>query len=276
MPFAGIDIGSTMTKAVIVDGHGTVVASVIGPTGAEHRHLALAVMDETIKKAELSFEQLDFIVATGYGRINVPFADKQITEITCHSRSIRALFPTVRIIIDIGGQDSKGIKLDTEGKVMNFIMNDKCAAGTGRFLEVIAETLGIKLTEMGELSLKAKDFVRISNTCTVFAEHEVTTRLTEGATIPEIVAGLHEAFAGRVVNMVRSLGIEKDVVVTGGGAMNIGLIKAIEEKVGFPVLVPPEPLLTGALGAAFMGMDLLARGVASQQDRRLEGVTFFK
>jgi predicted CoA-substrate-specific enzyme activase len=155
-------------------------------------------------------------------------------------------------------------------------MNDKCAAGTGRFLEVIAETLGIKLTEMGELSLKAKDFVRISNTCTVFAEHEVTSRLAEGATIPEIVAGLHEAFAGRVVNMVRSLGIEKDVVVTGGGAMNIGLIKAVEQKVGFRVLVPPEPLLTGALGAAFMGKDLLARGVTPERKRRLEGVTFFK
>jgi len=155
-------------------------------------------------------------------------------------------------------------------------MNDKCAAGTGRFLEVIAETLGIKLTEMGELSLKAKDFVRISNTCTVFAEYEVTTRLTEGATIPEIVAGLHEAFAGRVVNMVRSLGIEKDVVVTGGGAMNIGLIKAIEEKVGFGVLVPPKPLLTGALGAAFLGKDFVARGILSERERRLEGVTFFK
>ena len=276
MQFAGVDIGSTMTKAVIVDGYGVMMASVIGPTGAEHRHLALAVMDETIKKADLSFEQLDFIVATGYGRINVPFADKQITEITCHSRSVRVLFPTARIIIDIGGQDSKGIKLDAEGKVTNFVMNDKCAAGTGRFLEVIAETLGIKLTEMGELSLKTKDFVRISNTCTVFAEHEVTSRLTEGATIPEIVAGLHEAFAGRVVNMVRSLGIEKDMVVTGGGAMNIGLIKAVEEKVGFPVLVPPEPLLTGALGAALMGKDLLARGVTSERKRRLEGVTFFK
>lgn len=276
MPFAGVDIGSTMTKAVIVDGQGIMMASVIGPTGAEHRHLALSVMNETIKKADLSFDQLDFIVATGYGRINVPFADKQITEITCHSRSVRALFPTARIIIDIGGQDSKGIKLDAEGKVMNFIMNDKCAAGTGRFLEVIAETLGIKLTEMGALSLKAEDHVKISNTCTVFAEHEVTTRLTEGATIPEIVAGLHEAFAGRVVNMVRSLGIEKDVVVTGGGAMNIGLIKAVEEKVGFPVLVPSEPLLTGALGAAFMGKDLLARGVIPERERRLEGVTFFK
>jgi predicted CoA-substrate-specific enzyme activase len=276
MPFGGVDIGSTMTKAVIIDGQGKMMASVIGPTGAEHRHLALAVMDQTIEKTNLSFDQLDFIVATGYGRINVPFADKQITEITCHARGIRALFPTARIIIDIGGQDSKGIKLDAEGKVMNFIMNDKCAAGTGRFLEVIAETLGIKLTEIGELSLKAKGYVRISNTCTVFAEHEVTTRLTEGATIPEILAGLHEAFAGRVVNMVRSLGIEKDMVVTGGGAMNIGLIKAIEEKVGFPVRVPPEPLLTGAFGAALMGKDLLARGITPERERRLEGVTFFK
>ena len=276
MPFAGIDIGSTMTKVVIVNRDGMIVSSVIGPTGAEHRHLALDVMDEAIKKAGLAFEQLNFIVSTGYGRINVPFNDKQITEITCHSRSIRALFPTARIIIDIGGQDSKGIKLDAEGKVMNFIMNDKCAAGTGRFLEVIAEALGIELTEMGELSLKAKKYVKISNTCTVFAEHEVTTRLTEGATIPEIVAGLHEAFAARVVNMVRSLGIEKDVVVTGGGAKNIGLVKAIEDKLSFPVLVPPEPLLTGALGAALLGRDFVARGVTPERERRLEGVTFFK
>ncbi len=276
MPFAGIDIGSTMTKVVIIDRDGIILSSVIGPTGAEHRHLALEVMGEAITKAGLAFEQLDFIVSTGYGRINVPFNDKQITEITCHSRSIRALFPTARIIIDIGGQDSKGIKLDSDGKVMNFIMNDKCAAGTGRFLEVIAEALGIELTEMGELSLKAKEYVKISNTCTVFAEHEVTTRLTEGATIPEIVAGLHEAFAARVVNMVRSLGIEKDVVVTGGGAKNIGLVKAIEDKVGFPVLVPPEPLLTGALGAALLGRDFVARGVTPDRQRRLEGVTFFK
>jgi predicted CoA-substrate-specific enzyme activase len=276
MPFAGIDVGSTMTKAVIVDRDGIIVSSVIGPTGAEHRHLALEVMDEAIKKAGLTFEQLDFIVSTGYGRINVPFNDKQITEITCHSRSIRELFPSARILIDIGGQDSKGIKLDSDGKVVNFVMNDKCAAGTGRFLEVIAEALGIELTEMGDLSLKAEKYVKISNTCTVFAEHEVTTRLTEGSTIPEIVAGLHEAFAARVVNMVRSLGIEKDVVVTGGGAKNIGLVKAIEEKVGFPVLVPPEPLLTGALGAALLGRDFVARGVTPERERRLEGVTFFK
>ena len=275
MPFAGIDIGSTMTKVVIVDEKEEVLASVIGPTGAEHRHLALTVMDEAVGKVGLSVEALDFIVATGYGRINVPFADKQITEITCHAKGIRAVFPTTRVIIDIGGQDSKGIKLDAEGKVANFIMNDKCAAGTGRFLEVIAETLGVKLTDMGAISLTAESYVKISNTCTVFAEHEVTSRLSEGASIPEIVAGLHMAIAGRVVNMVRHLGIEKDLVVTGGGAKNIGLVKAIEEKVGFPVLVPPEPFITGALGAALIGKGFAERGVPRAQERHMERVTFF-
>jgi predicted CoA-substrate-specific enzyme activase len=275
MPFAGIDIGSTMTKVVIVDEKENILSSIIGPTGAEHRHLALQVMEDAMKKASLTYDNLDFIVATGYGRINVPFADKQITEITCHARGIRALFPSARIIIDIGGQDSKGIKLDAEGKVANFVMNDKCAAGTGRFLEVIAETLGIKLTDMGEISLKANGYVQISNTCTVFAEHEVTSRLSEGAAIPEIVAGLHVAIAGRVVNMTRHLGIEKDVVVTGGGAKNIGLVKAITDKVGFGVLVPPEPFITGALGAALLGRDYVARGVIRDSERKLDEVTFF-
>jgi (R)-2-hydroxyacyl-CoA dehydratese activating ATPase len=274
MPFAGIDIGSTMTKVVIVDDQGHAMTSFIGPTGAQHRHLALKVTDEAVTKAGLAFSQLDFIVATGYGRINVPFADKQITEITCHARGIRSVFPSTHTIIDIGGQDSKGIKLDAEGKVANFIMNDKCAAGTGRFLEVIAETLGIQLTEMGSIALTAKEYVKISNICTVFAEHEVTSRLAEGATIPEIVAGLHMAIAGRVVNMVRHLGLEKDVVVTGGGAKNIGLVKAIAEKIGFEVLIPPEPFITGALGAALIGLDFVARGIVARE-RKLEEVTFF-
>ena len=275
MPFAGIDIGSTMTKVVIVGDQGESLASVIGPTGAEHRHLALKVMDEAVKKCGLSFSRLDFIVATGYGRINVPFADKQMTEITCHARGIWSIFPATHTIIDIGGQDSKGIKLDAEGRVADFVMNDKCAAGTGRFLEVIAETLGIKLTEMGDLSQMAETYVKISNICTVFAEHEVTSRLAEGATIPEIVAGLHVAIAGRVVNMVRHLGLKKNVVVTGGGAKNSGLIKAIEDKIGFPVEVPPEPFITGALGAALIGRDFAARGVSRASDRKLEEVTFF-
>jgi (R)-2-hydroxyacyl-CoA dehydratese activating ATPase len=275
MPFAGIDIGSTMTKVVIVDDQGRAMASFIGPTGAQHRHLALKVTEEAVTKAGLAFSQLNFIVATGYGRINVPFADKQMTEITCHARGIRSVFPSTHTIIDIGGQDSKGIKLDAEGKVANFIMNDKCAAGTGRFLEVIAETLGIKLTQMGCIALTAKEYAKISNICTVFAEHEVTSRLAEGAAIPEILAGLHVAIAGRVVNMVQHLGMEKDVVVTGGGAKNTGLVKAIAEKVGFDVLVPPEPFITGALGAALIGMDFVARGMIRDRERKLEEVTFF-
>jgi len=276
MPFAGIDIGSTMTKVVIVNETEDILSSVIGPTGAEHRHLAFQVMDAAVEKTGLLFESLDFVVATGYGRINVPFADKQITEITCHARGVKVLQPTVRTIIDIGGQDSKGIKLDAEGKISNFVMNDKCAAGTGRFLEVIAEALGIELADMGELSLTAETYVNISNTCTVFAEHEVTSKLAEGAAIPEIVAGLHEAIAGRVVNMVRQLGIEKDVVVTGGGAKNIGLVRAIERKVGFSVLLPPDPFLTGALGAALLGRDFFGRGMRRDHKRAAEGVTFFQ
>jgi (R)-2-hydroxyacyl-CoA dehydratese activating ATPase len=276
MFFAGIDIGSTMTKVVIADEQEKIVASVIGPTGAEHRHLALKVTENAMEKAGLNFDQLDFIVATGYGRISVPFADKQITEITCHARGIRALFPSVRTIIDIGGQDSKGIKLDSTGKVVNFVMNDKCAAGTGRFLEVIAEALGIDLTDMGRIAETANGYVQISNTCTVFAEHEVTSRLAEGAGIPEIVAGLHESIAGRVVNMVRHLGIEKDVVVTGGGAKNAGLIRAIEGKIGFSVLIPPEPFITGALGAALIGRDFVSRGQIRDPERRRQGVTFFQ
>jgi predicted CoA-substrate-specific enzyme activase len=276
MPFAGLDIGSTMTKAVIIDEAEKILGSVIGPTGARHRHLALQVMAEVLGKTGLTMEALNFIVATGYGRINVPFADKQITEITCHARGVHALFPSVRTVIDIGGQDSKGIKLDAGGKVVNFVMNDKCAAGTGRFLEVIADTLGVPLTEMGPLSLTAQGIVPISNTCTVFAEHEVTSRLAEGVGLPEIVAGLHAAIAGRVVNLVRTLGLQQDVAVTGGGAKNSGLIRAVEKQVGFPVLVPEEPLLTGALGAALLGRDFRARGVVPKRERKLEEVTFYQ
>ena len=185
MYFAGVDIGSTMTKVVIMDEE--VLASIIGPTGAEHRRLAYRVMEEALERAKLSFDEVSYIVATGYGRINVPFADKQITEITCHAKGVSSLFPTVRVAIDIGGQDAKAIKI-SDGRVIDFVMNDKCAAGTGRFLEVIAETLGLKLEELGETSMKSKSKVNISSTCTVFAEQEVVSRIADGASIEDIVA----------------------------------------------------------------------------------------
>jgi len=278
MYFAGVDIGSTMTKVVIMDEE--VLASIIGPTGAEHRRLAYRVMEEALERAKLSFDEVSYIVATGYGRINVPFADKQITEITCHAKGVSSLFPTVRVAIDIGGQDAKGIKI-SDGRVIDFVMNDKCAAGTGRFLEVIAETLGLKLEELGETSMKSKSKVNISSTCTVFAEQEVVSRIADGADIEDIVAGIHDSIASRVYRMAERLKIERDVVITGGVAKNIGVVKAMEDYLGFPVLVPEEPLLTGARGAASLGKELtlkaLERGESIERGtRRLEEATFFK
>jgi predicted CoA-substrate-specific enzyme activase len=175
--FAGIDIGSTMTKVVILGEDRQ--TSLIGPTGPEHRKLANRVMEEALGSAGIAFADVAYVVATGYGRINVPFADRQITEITCHAKGLSHLLPSVRTVIDIGGQDSKGIKIKN-GKVASFVMNDKCAAGTGRFLEIIADALGVPLGELGELSASAERPAVISNTCTVFAEQEVISQIAAG------------------------------------------------------------------------------------------------
>jgi len=275
--FAGVDLGSTMTKVVIMNQ--AMLTSVIGPTGPEHRKLANLVMEEALAKAKLPFDDITYVVATGYGRINVPFADKQITEISCHARGVGYLLPEARTVIDIGGQDSKGIKL-SNGRAVDFVMNDKCAAGTGRFLEVAAEGLGVKLEDMGRLSLAAENKVEISSTCTVFAAQEVVTKLSEGVPLPDIIAGLHEAIATRIYGMVRRLKIEREVALTGGGAKNIGLVKALEAKLGFPVLVPPEPLLTGAIGAALLGKDTVEQAAEKgiplvRNERRLQEATLF-
>ena len=192
--FAGIDLGSTMTKVVIIDGDEKIRARVESHTGAEHRRLANKVMEEALEQADLSFAEIDYVVATGYGRINVPFADRQITELTCHARGVFSLFPLVKTALDIGGQDAKGLKIKN-GKLVDFVMNDKCAAGTGRFLEVIAKTLGLRLEDLGSISLKSANRVSISNTCTIFAQQEVISHLSEGIPLEDIVAGLHEAIA---------------------------------------------------------------------------------
>ena len=276
--FAGVDIGSTMTKVVIVSDR--IEASLIGPTGPEHRKLANRVMEEALNRARLSFDDLTYIVATGYGRINVPFADRQITEITCHARGLQSLLPSVKTVIDVGGQDSKGIKI-LNGKVMNFVMNDKCAAGTGRFLEIIADSLGVPLDKIGEISLTAEKIAPVSSTCTVFAEAEIISRLATGEPIANLIAGIHDAVATRIASMVKKLNVEPDIAVTGGGAKNIGLVKALGSKFGRELLVPPEPLITGALGAALMGKDIYEKYAAEGQKptrigKKLEEATFFK
>jgi predicted CoA-substrate-specific enzyme activase len=251
--FAGVDIGSTMTKVVLVGGGREF--SLIGPTGPEHRKLANRVMEQALEQAGIAFSDVTYIVATGYGRINVPFADRQVTEITCHAKGLASLLPSARTVVDIGGQDSKGIRIEN-GKVVDFVMNDKCAAGTGRFLEIIAEALGVPLEKLGEISLAAERPALIGNLCTVFAEQEVISQLAGGEPVPNLVAGIHQAIAGRIFALVNKLKIKPEVAITGGGAKNIGLVKALEARFGCPVLVPMEPLLTGALGAALIGCEM--------------------
>lgn len=254
--FAGIDIGSTMTKVVIMnDG---IISSIIGPTGPEQRRLANRVMENALNQAGLPFEAITYLVATGYGRINVPFADKQVTEISCHAKGVAHLFPRCKTIIDIGGQDSKGITID-HGRPTDFVMNDKCAAGTGRFLEVIAEALGITIQDLGGMALKSKQPAQISNICTVFAEQEVVARLAEGVPLNDLVAGILESLASRISRMVNRLKVANEVVITGGGAKNAGLVKALSNKLGYATLVPPEPLITGAVGAALLGKDIVQK-----------------
>jgi len=277
--FAGIDLGSTMTKVVIIDEGETILARIESHTGAEHRRLANKVMEQALAQAHLPFAEITYVVATGYGRINVPFADSQITELTCHARGVSSLFPSVRTALDIGGQDAKGLKIK-DGKLIDFVMNDKCAAGTGRFLEVIAKALGLRLEDLGSISLKSTNKVNISNTCTIFAQQEVVSRLSEGVPLEDVVAGLHEAIASRTVGMLKRLKIESDVVFTGGVAKNSGVVKAVRENLGGEVLVPDDPLISGALGAALLGKEFTLKALekgepVQKKERRLTEATFF-
>ena len=269
-----------MTKVAIIGEDDKILARVESHTGAEHRRLANRVMEQALKQAELPFDEISYVVATGYGRINVPFADRQITELTCHARGVASFFPSVRTAIDIGGQDAKGLKIK-DGKLIDFVMNDRCAAGTGRFLEVIADTLGLKLADLGATSLKSKAKVGISSTCTIFAQQEVISRISQGVPVEDIVAGIHEAIASRVAGMVRRLKVEPDVVFTGGVAKNIGVVKAIKDNLGCEVLVPEDPLISGALGAALLGKEIVLKALSKGEpiprgERRLEEATFFQ
>jgi len=263
-----------------MDTNDTILSAIKGPTGAEHRQLANEVMKMALEQAGLQLEDIAYIVATGYGRLNVPFADRQITELTCHARGVYNLFPGVKTAIDIGGQDAKCLKIK-HGKLVDFVMNDKCAAGTGRFLEVIAAALGISLEDLGKLSLKSTKLITISNICTIFAQQEITSRLSEGEKAEDIIAGMHHALASRVAALAQRLKIEPDVVLTGGVAKNIGIVKAMSEILGCELLVPEDPLLTGAMGAAILARELSTKAAARGESlplkpRRLEKATFFE
>ena len=250
----GIDVGSASSKVVILeDGSRIVAAEVVqvgtGSSGPQ-RALELA-----FSKTGLSMKDMSKIVATGYGRFNFEEADKQISEISCHAKGIFFLVPTARTIIDIGGQDAKAIRLDNKGNVKQFFMNDKCAAGTGRFLEVMARVLETTLDEMEELDSRATEPATVSSTCTVFAESEVISQLSKGVAKENIVAGVHQSVASKACGLAYRGGLEEDIVMTGGVAKNGGVVRAISKELKKQVTAAPNPQTTGALGAALFAYE---------------------
>ena len=258
MIVGGCDVGSATGKAVVMK-DGEIASYVIIPSTTKPEVTARTVMDEALEKAGLSsLEDLGYIVGTGYGRLKVPFANENVSEITCHARGAHWLCPTVRTVVDIGGQDCKVMSMDDEGKVIEFVMNDRCAAGTGRFFEAMARALDCGLEGLSSLSLQSQNPATITSQCSVFAESEVITLINEGVELVDIAAGLHNSIAGRLNSMVRRVGLVEDVALTGGCAKNEGLAKALEEKLGVSVKkLPQDPQIAGAIGAALIAREKL-------------------
>ncbi|EPY2301224.1 2-hydroxyisocaproyl-CoA dehydratase activator HadI [Clostridium sporogenes] len=250
----GLDIGSTTSKGVIIKDGEEIVASVLVPVGTGTSG-PLKLIKELKEKSNLTEKDIEKTVVTGYGRIQYKDADKQISELSCHAKGVAFLIPGARTIIDIGGQDAKAMKLNDKGKLINFIMNDKCAAGTGRFLDVMAGVLETDVSKLGEISEKSTKEVSISSTCTVFAESEVISHLSANAKKEDIVAGIHTSVVRRVSTLAMRVGIEDQVVMVGGVARNKGIVKAMEKELGHDIKVPELAQLTGALGAAIYAFE---------------------
>lgn len=258
MLVAGIDAGSNTVKVVLVEGN-QILSHRVSKAGAS----SVAVVNDSIERAlkdhGKKLEELVSIVSTGYGRDNISFATSQATEIFCHAAGVIRSMPQVRTVIDIGGQDSKVIYLDESGQVIDFVMNDKCAAGTGRFIEMLAMALETPLDEMGPLSITAKNEIKISNTCTVFAESEVISYLAKGIPKEEIISGVHHSIVTRILAMTRLRRMHGDIAFTGGVAKNIGVVRWMEQELGRPLCIPEEPQLTGAIGAAMIALERIGK-----------------
>lgn len=251
----GLDFGSTASKGVIIEDGNKIIATAVissgtGTSGPQR------VQDDLEQKSGLKISDMAAIVVTGYGRMKYDKADKQVSELSCHARGVHFLVPEARTVIDIGGQDAKALKLDDNGMLVNFVMNDKCAAGTGRFLDVMSGVLETEVSKLGELSAKATKEVGISSTCTVFAESEVISHLSNNAGIENIVAGIHASVAGRVSGLAKRVGVQEKVVMVGGVARNSGVVRAMSEALCCQITVPEYPQLTGAIGAALVAYDI--------------------
>lgn len=257
MHVLGIDSGSTSTNAAILDGDGKLVASEVIRTGARASDSAARIRGLVLAKAGLAPDDLDLTVSTGYGRVSVDFADLDVTEISCHGKGAWYFNPQIRTILDIGGQDSKAIRLDDNGEVAEFVMNDKCAAGTGRFLEAMARTLEVDIADLGPLSFESKRDVEISSMCTVFAESEVISLIADDVDKEDIAHGVHAAIAGKAFSLMKRVGLEPAYMMTGGVAKNPGVVAAVEELLGEKLWICEEPEIVGAVGAALFGLERL-------------------
>lgn len=261
MRYLGLDIGSLSCDAVIIDGEGCIESWCVVPTGARNLESIQQARERALQQAGLASAEVDAVVSTGYGRARVDDRTAAVTEITCHARGIRALLPDTEVLVDIGGQDSKAIRLNGKGKVDNFAMNDKCAAGTGRFLEAMARALEVDLEHLGRLDEGATGELTLSSMCTVFAESEVVSLIADGTPAADIARGLNRAIASRTRSLVRRVapataGLK--VAMSGGVARNPGVVRALGEALECPVSVPPEPDIVGALGAALIARDRAA------------------
>lgn len=255
----GVDIGSLTGKAVVLKDN-EILASDLILTGPDSEETGIEVTNNTLRKAGLTLEDLDFIVSTGYGRVVIPFANKNISEISCHAKGAHWFFPSVRTVLDMGGQDCKAIRCDENGKVTDFIMNDKCAAGAGRSMGIMADLVDIPLEDLGPMSLESKNGgVPISSTCVVFARSEVLRYMRQGVSKNEVLAGACTALTKRVESLLARTGVQDDFIISGGIAKNIGVVSRLEKVLGLKANICHEPQIVGALGAAIFARELLEK-----------------
>lgn len=254
----GVDIGSTTSKAVILEDGTEMIAKYIVPVGTGTRGPA-EVYQGVLDQAGITRTEIARVVATGYGRLNFKMADRELSEVSCHGRGSHFLLPNVRTVIDIGGQDAKAFLIDSHGGLKDFMMNDKCAAGTGRFMEAMARVLDVDIEAMGDLSLESKKPVAISSTCAVFAESEVISRLSGGEEIADIIAGIHNSIAKKVSGLAIRVGVIPEVAMSGGVAKNKGIVKAMEQELKCSIEVPKDCQMAGAIGAALFAWQDLER-----------------
>lgn len=254
---AGVDVGSTQTKSVIINEAREIVARSLIDTGANVVAAAENAYVEALGHSGLQEQEIEYVVGTGYGRYRVTFGNSQVTEISCHGRGAVHMFPETQTVLDMGGQDTKAIRVSPQGEIMDFCMNDKCAAGTGRFLGAAATALEIPIDELGPTALQAEKPVRISTTCTVFAESEVLSWLGKGKKIEDILLGVHQSIASRSIGLLRRVGIEQQLTFSGGVARNVGMVHVLDKALDLHVNVGEESHYMGALGAALFALDFV-------------------